>query len=99
MIPRQLCGQWVAAGCANSGVDLADSATWGERSVRAELSAEMRKIAPRLHAAICQLCGGAERVRNAADLKLDAGFVVNYDQGAEQPVRCRSFDSSKPHSF
>ncbi len=87
VIPRELCRRWVEAGCASSGVDLENSATWGERNVRAELSAAMREVAPRLHAAICQLCGGAERVNNAADLRLDAGFVVNYDQGADQPVR------------
>lgn len=88
-IPRELCERWVAAGCAANGIDLADSSTWGERNVRAELSASMPEVAPRLHAAICQLCGGAGRVSNAAGLMLDAGFVVNYDQGADQPVRPR----------
>jgi hypothetical protein len=90
VIPRELCSRWVEAGCASSGVDLENSATWGERNVQAELSAAMRKVAPKLHTAICQLCGGAERVSDAAGLTLDAGFVVNYDQGADQPVRSRS---------
>ena len=36
---------------------LQDMATWGERSVRAEFSAAMSEAAPRLHAAICELCG------------------------------------------
>ena len=86
-IPRELCNRWVAAACVNTGVDLEDSTTWGERNVRAELSASMQQVAPRLHAAICQLCGGADRVSNGAGLMLDAGFVVNYDQGADQTVR------------
>ena len=87
-IPRELCEEWVAAGCSASGVDLADDSTWGERNVRApDLSAPMAEVAPELHAAICQLCGGAERVRAADELRLDAGFVVNYDQGADQPWR------------
>lgn len=88
VIPRELCNRWVAAGCANHGIDLGDSTTWGERNVRASLSTSMHEVAPRLHAAICQLCGGADRVSHAADLTIDAGFVVNYDQGAGQPVSC-----------
>ena len=57
--------------------------------IRHELSAPMRDVAPALHAAICQLCGGEQRVTQhphpLSSLRLDAAFVVNYDQGSDQP--------------
>ena len=43
----------------------------------------MADAAPLLHTAICQLVGGEKLVRD--ELTLNAGFVVNYEQGADQP--------------
>jgi hypothetical protein len=98
-IPPQLCERWVAAACAAHGVDTADPGTWGDPDtswrpqrfldLRHELSAPMAQAAPQLHSAICQLCGGEDRVVQWPDplssLKLDAAFNINYDQGADEP--------------
>jgi hypothetical protein len=98
-VPPALCARWVAAACSVHGVDLADPSTWGDSSdswrpqkfldLRQELSAPMVDVAPALAGAICQLCGGADRVVQWPDplssLRLDAAFVVNYDQAADSP--------------
>ena len=98
-VPAAMCSRWVAAACAAHGVDAAKPSTWGDPGdgwrpqkfldIRHELSAPMRDVAPALHAAICQLCGGEQRVTQhphpLSSLRLDAAFVVNYDQGSDQP--------------
>ena len=80
-------------------MNTADATTWGNSAdswrpqkfldIRHEVSAPMLEVAPRLHAAICQLCGGEGRVLQPphpmSSLWLDAAFVVNYDQGCDEP--------------
>jgi hypothetical protein len=98
-VPSNLCARWVEAACTAHGVDIGDPHTWGDPNdswrpqkfvdIRYKLSAPMVEAAPLLHAAICQLCGGADRVvqypEPLSSLKLDAAFNINYDQGADRP--------------
>jgi hypothetical protein len=85
-VPVALCAEWVAAACELNGIDLSDPATWPKRNnfVSAGLSGEMAQLAPRLYAAITQLVGGAERMRDPA-LSIDSGLVANWDRGADSP--------------
>lgn len=85
-VPLSLCAEWVAAGCEENAIDLADPASWPSRNnfISAGLSGEMAELAPKLYGSIVQLVGGAEKLREPS-LQIDSGLVANWDRGADAP--------------
>ena len=85
-VPPGLCAEWVAAACAANGIRLDDDGTWPESHnfISAGLEGGMAELAPRLHGAVVQLVGGAEKLRDEP-LQIDSGLVCNWQRGCDSP--------------
>ena len=83
-IERAFCAERVRAGWERTGYDPFDRTTW--QKDRLHLSGKqswpVAEVAPRAWEAICQLCGGAERI--TTPMWSDA-FIINFSIGAHQP--------------
>lgn len=66
-------------GCAAThGVSLLAASPGHESAAGAD-------VAPRAWAAICDLVGGAQRVKQGADYSFGDSFIINFHHGADQP--------------
>ncbi len=76
--------KWVDASWARNGYDPADRSTWKEGKIHMPTveCVDASLVAPRAYAAICQLCGGEERIRTP--IPWGDAFIVNYGLGADQ---------------
>ncbi len=85
VLDRALARRWVEASWARIGYDPADQSTWREARVHFPQteSQPLVEIAPRVEAAIAQLCGGAERI--VGPLRWGNGFIANYGVGKDEP--------------
>lgn len=77
-IPLENCDRWSEHVWQRLGMDPNDKSTWtSERSHMAKLNMiPAREIAPIAWAAICELCGGEDRISKGGDKWTD-GFIVN----------------------
>ncbi|KAK8081199.1 hypothetical protein PG997_009017 [Apiospora hydei] len=78
-IPRATCDRWTRHVWPRLGMDPEDRSTWrAERSHLAKLNVEpARDLAPRAWAAICELCGGEDRIAMPGGGMWTDGFIVN----------------------
>jgi hypothetical protein len=67
------------------GYDRADRSTWAQGRVHmpGREYIEIKTFAPKAWAAMCELCGGEERVVPTA--RWSDAFIVNFNDGADQP--------------
>jgi hypothetical protein len=84
-LDRAFASRWVARTWQRIGYDPQDASTWREARVHFPITATapVSEIAPRAYAAICQLCGGAERIRQPVEWT--DGFIANYGVGKDGP--------------
>jgi hypothetical protein len=84
--PGTLARRWVDDSWARSGVDPRDPASWPEAPVVLPRTAAVRvsEFAPRVHAAIADLLGGPELVKDPG-LEWGDNFLINYAVGADAP--------------
>jgi hypothetical protein len=77
-IPVENCDRWARHVWHRIGMDPNDKSTWTtERTNMAKLSTVAAKeIAPVAWAAICELCGGEDKIAKGGDQWTD-GFIVN----------------------
>ncbi|KAK7955627.1 uncharacterized protein PG986_004849 [Apiospora aurea] len=78
-IPSATCDRWTRHVWPRLGMDPEDRSTWrAERSHLAKLNVEpARDLAPRAWAAICELCGGEDRIAMPGGGMWTDGFIVN----------------------
>ena len=77
-IPQENCDAWSKDVWHRLGMDPNDKSSWtAERTNMAKLNvAPARELAPNAWAAICELCGGEDRVAKGGEMWTD-GFIVN----------------------
>jgi hypothetical protein len=82
-IPLDNCDSWTQNVWARLAMDPADKSTWHtERTNMAKLNSVLAAdIAPKAWAAICELCGGEDRIAKGGETWFDS-FIVNL--GSEQ---------------
>ncbi|GDY14361.1 hypothetical protein LBMAG53_32390 [Planctomycetota bacterium] len=75
---------WVERAWVRLGYDPADPATWRETKVHmpGANQCDVREAAPRAYAAICQLCGGEDRVQHP--LTWSDAFIANFALEADR---------------
>jgi ectoine hydroxylase-related dioxygenase (phytanoyl-CoA dioxygenase family) len=83
-IDRAFCAERVRAGWERTGYDPLNSATWSRDRLHlsGKQSWPVAEVAPRAWEAICQLCGGAERIENPT---WSDAFIINFRIAADQP--------------
>src|SRR5688572_18610764 len=76
-IPRNVTKEWVEHGFRRLGYDQHDPSTWKEPRVHLATTrkVDVREFAPKVWAAICDLLGGAERIR--PPFQFGDGFIFN----------------------
>ncbi|KAK7926462.1 hypothetical protein PG985_003460, partial [Apiospora marii] len=90
-IPLETCDRWTRHVWPRLGMDPDDKSTWHtERSHMSKLNVEpARDLAPRAWAAICELCGGEDRIAMPGGGMWTDAFIVNlgkpHPAGAETP--------------
>lgn len=84
-LDRDVAKAWVDQSWARIGYDRNDQSTWREARVHFPVTEwrPLAGIAPRVEAAIAQLCGGLERIE--LPLQWGNGFIVNYGVGKDGP--------------
>lgn len=77
-IPIENCDRWSKDVWHRLGMDPNDKSTWtNERNHMAKLNViPAKEIAPKAWAAICELCGGEDRIAKGGEMWTD-GFIVN----------------------
>ncbi|EMR68569.1 hypothetical protein UCREL1_4416 [Eutypa lata UCREL1] len=77
-IPIENCDRWSKDVWHRLGMDPNDKSTWTtERNHMAKLNVvPAKEIAPKAWAAICELCGGEDRIAKGGEMWTD-GFIVN----------------------
>lgn len=77
-IPLENCDEWSKDVWHRLGMDPNDKSTWaGERNHMAKLNVRhASQLAPKAWAAICELCGGEDRIAKGGEMWTD-GFIVN----------------------
>lgn len=90
-LSRELAEQWRAFAFERLGYAPDDPATWAEERIHMPTMNRRRvaEVAPRAWAAICDLVGGEQRIKNAADYSYGDRFIVNFGRGGDQ-AWCRS---------
>jgi hypothetical protein len=85
VLDRTLAARWVAATWERIGYDPRDQRTWRDTRVHFPVTETiaLSELAPRAYAAICQLCGGEDRI--GTPLVWGNGFIVNYGVGKDVP--------------
>ncbi len=80
----QAAREWIDMGWQRLGYDPKNPATWEEKRVHqaATERVKIRDFAPDAFAAICDLCGGEERI---GEPSWSNGFIWNLGIGADQP--------------
>lgn len=86
-VSRDLAKQWRDLAYRRLGYDPDDPATWIEARVHLPVMNRKRvaDVAPRAWAAICDLLGGEQRIRNGADYSCGDSFIINFHHGADDP--------------
>ena len=86
-VARDLAEQWRDLAYRRLGYDPDDPATWIEPKVHLPVMnrRKVAEFAPRAWAAICDLLGGEQRIRNGADYSFGDSFIINFHHGADQP--------------
>ncbi len=81
---------WTDLAFVRLGYDPDDKATWTQPRVHmgSENTVEVRDFAPDAWAAMCDLCGGEERV--SQPYKWSDGFICNFGIGADKPWQAPS---------
>lgn len=82
---REVAAEWTRTAFDRLGYDPRDSATWANGRVHmpAQRRAEIKDFAPKAWAAICDLVGGAERIRQPATW--GDSFIANFHDGIDRP--------------
>ena len=85
-LSRELAAEWRSFAFGRLGYDPEDPATWAEERIHMPTMTRRRaaEVAPRAWAAICDLVGGEQRIKNAADYSYGDGFIINFGLGADQ---------------
>ena len=86
-VSRDLAKQWRDLAYRRLGYDPDDPATWIEARVHLPVMNRKRvaDVAPRAWAAICDLLGGEQRIRNGADYSCGDSFIINFHHSADDP--------------
>ena len=86
-VARDLAEQWRAFAFQRLGYEPDDPTTWTEPRVHLPIMNRkpVAAIAPRAWAAIGDLLGGAQRVKNGAGYSIGDSFIINFNFGADQP--------------
>lgn len=86
VLSRELAGEWRSFAFERLGYDPEDPATWAEERIHMPTMNRRRvaEAAPRAWAAICDLVGGEQRIRNAEDYSYGDGFIINFRLRAGQ---------------
>ncbi|MGB8354027.1 MAG: phytanoyl-CoA dioxygenase family protein [Chthoniobacteraceae bacterium] len=82
--PGSVAHRWVEESWARNGISPVDRATWPNDKIHmpnAE-SVAVRDFAPRAFAAMCELCGGEDRI--LSDVQWGNGFIANYGWGRDK---------------
>lgn len=77
-IPLENCDQWSKDVWHRLGMDPNDKSTWtNERNHMSKLNVKhASELSPKAWAAICELCGGEDRIAKGGEMWTD-GFIVN----------------------
>ena len=88
-LSRELADEWRSFAFERLGYDPEDPATWAEERIHMPTMTRWRvaEVAPRAWAAICDLVGGEQRIKNAGDYSYGDGFIVNFGLGAGEAWR------------
>ena len=83
-VDPDLLKSWVDLMWVRMGYDPADPSTWTEGKIHMPSinHAKVAEVAPKAWAAICELCGGAERIQPAG---WSDAFIANFHYGDDQP--------------
>lgn len=86
-VARDLAEEWRALAFERLGYAAEDPSTWLEPKLHLPAMNRRRvaDVAPRAWAAICDLVGGAQRVKQGADYSFGDSFIINFHHGADQP--------------
>ena len=86
-VSRDLAEQWRDLAYRRLGYDPDDRATWREPVIHLPVMNRKRvaDVASRAWAAICDLLGGEQRIRNGADYSFGDSFIINFHHGADEP--------------
>ena len=84
-VPKDLAKEWREHAFARLGFDPEDPSTWESERIHMPSmnSVVVRDVAPRAHAAICDVVGGEDRLADSAFRWAD-GMIVNFSQGADR---------------
>ncbi len=96
-LPRDVMDEWIHRAWVRTGYDPQDPSTWEKPRFHIPnyQYREMKDLAPRVWAAVCDLVGGEERVKQPA--KMWDGFIINFNLRADEPWRAPSPESPGWH--
>ena len=82
---RQLADQWRKLAFERMGCDPGDPTSWTQERIHLPKMnlVDVHDVAPKAHAAICQLAGGEEKI--SGPLRWGDGFIINFNVGAQDP--------------
>jgi hypothetical protein len=82
--PGSMAHRWVEESWQRNGLSPTDRATWPNDKIHMPTveSALVREFSPKSYAAICELCGGEERIEH--DITWGNGFIANYGFGRDK---------------
>ncbi len=83
--PGSTAHRWVEESWVRNGISPTDRSTWPNDKIHMPNSEliPVRDFSPYAYAAICELCGGEERV--SRDMTWGNGFIANYGLGRDKP--------------
>ena len=82
--PGSMAHRWVTESWTRNGISPTDRGTWPNDKIHMPNSETMavREFSPYAFAAICELCGGEERI--AGNIEWGNGFIANYGYGRDK---------------
>jgi len=82
--PGSEADRWIQESWLRNGISPTDRSTWPNDKIHmpATKKVRVRDFSPRAFAAICELCGGEERVDG--ELSWGNGFIANYGYGRDK---------------
>jgi len=95
--PGSVAYRWVRESWIRNGISPTDRSTWPNDKIHMpnSESVKVRDFSPKAFAAICELCGGGDRINS--DTEWGNGFIANYGWGRDREWIAPSADAPGWH--